>query len=94
MPWELGFAIERETMCFVGDGVSLLKTRLVDSLDEIDLLVGVAVGELIVVGVVKRFGECVADVVLIAEGRRVSQADGRDWRSSRRTRTWHGIRGW
>ena len=78
LPWELRFAIESEAMCLVGDGISLLETRLVDSLDEIDLLVGVTVGELIVIGVVKRLRECVADVVLVADGTELSQADDQD----------------
>src|SRR5579871_6240625 len=54
-------------MRLVGDGVSLLEAGLIDSLDEVDLLVGIAIRELIVVGVVERFGKSVADVVEVAD---------------------------
>lgn len=57
LPRKLHFSVERDAVELVGDGVSLLELRLVDSFDEIDLLVGVAIGELVVVGVVERFGK-------------------------------------
>ena len=94
MPWELRFAIEREAMRLVGDGVSLLETRLVDSLDEVDLLVGVAVGELIVIGVVERLGERVANVVLVADGAELSGPTVETDDQAGRTRTWLWTRGW
>ena len=40
-------------MTLVGDGVALFEAQVVDALDQVHLLVGVVVGELIVVGVVE-----------------------------------------
>src|SRR5580658_527646 len=54
-------------MALVRGGVTLLEAQVADSFHEVHLLIHVVVRELIVVGIVERFREGVADVVGIGE---------------------------
>ena len=60
-------AVKREAMALVSDRIAFLQAQVVDALDEVDLLVGVAVGELVVVREIEALGERVTDVVLVAD---------------------------
>src|SRR5579872_4038835 len=66
-PRQLSLTVEREAMALIGHRVAFFEVKVIDALDQINLLVNVVVGQLIVVRVVERLRERVADVVLIAE---------------------------
>jgi hypothetical protein len=52
-------------MTLIGDRVALLKAQIVDAFHQIHLLVGIAVGELVIVGVIECFRQSVGCVVLV-----------------------------
>ena len=76
-PGKLSVAVERQALALVGEPHSLSLCEACSAFGEVHLLIGVAVGELIVVRVVERLRERVADVVLIPDLAKAGARDGR-----------------